>query len=279
MTPDPRLTLARDGLASADLQGVASAAAYRPTSLRQCVALSADLRRAPHPLAEQDDQLLFGEQFEVLQEKNGYALGRMTRDGYVGWLPAQSLAAPGPTATHRVSALRAHAFAGPDFKTAAEGPYALNALLAVEDEQGRYLKAAGAGWFAKVHLSLVGVFETDPATVAELFLHAPYRWGGRDGMGMDCSGLVQQSLFACGLACPRDADQQAAIGRAVGRQALCRSDLVFWPGHVGMMLDEARLIHANSFSMAVVIEPLETAIARIDDLGSGPPTAFRRVEV
>jgi cell wall-associated NlpC family hydrolase len=279
MTLDPRLMLARDGLASADLQGVLSSATYGPTTLHQCVALSADLRRAPHRLAEQDDQLLFGEQFEVLKEERGYALGRITRDGYVGWLPAKDLAAPGPIVTHRIAALRAHAFAGPDFKTAAEGPYALNALLAVEDEQGRYLKAAGAGWFAKVHLAPIGQFETDPAAIAELFLHAPYRWGGRDGMGMDCSGLVQQSLFACGLACPRDADQQAAIGRAVERADLRRSDLVFWPGHVGMMLDATRLIHANSFYMAVVIEPLEAAIARIDDLGGGPPTAFRRVEL
>ena len=112
----------------------------------------------------------------------------------------------------------------------------------------------------------------DPGAAALIHLGAPYLWGGRDSAGLDCSGLIQQALFACGVACPRDSDQQQALGVPAELDALRRGDLVFWPGHVGMMLDGERLIHANAHFMAVTVEPLADARARI-----GEPKACRRV--
>ncbi len=112
-----------------------------------------------------------------------------------------------------------------------------------------------------------------------MFLGAPYLWGGRDSLGLDCSGLVQQALYAVGAACPRDTDQQALLGESVPRSELARGDLVFWRGHVGMMLDETRLIHANAHHMAVAIEPLSAAVARIAGKGGGEPTAMRRLSL
>ena len=83
-------------------------------------------------------------------------------------------------------------------------------------------------------------------------------------------------MFACGLACPRDADMQQALGQEIGRQAFGRGDLVFWKGHVAIGLDASRILHANAHSMAVAIEPLDTALERIKAAGSGEPAAFRR---
>ncbi|MFI4936296.1 MAG: C40 family peptidase, partial [Caulobacterales bacterium] len=94
--------------------------------------------------------------------------------------------------------------------------------------------------------------------------------------GLDCSGLIQQARYACGLATPRDSDQQAVLGRDASPDELLRGDLVFWRGHVGMMLDGARLIHANAHHMAVTIEPLSEVVTRNEQKGAGPPTAYRR---
>ena len=113
--------------------------------------------------------------------------------------------------------------------------------------------------------------------MAERFLGAPYLWGGRESLGLDCSGLVQAALFACGLACPRDTDQQAGLGREIGRKDLHRGDLVFWNGHVAIGLDAERVVHANGYHMAVAIEPLEAAITRIAAPGGGMPTTYRRI--
>ena len=118
---------------------------------------------------------------------------------------------------------------------------------------------------------------TEPAAVAERYFGTPYLWGGRDSLGIDCSGLVQQALYACGRACPRDADQQMqAFPAEIGPDAVQRGDLIFWDGHVGIMLDEARLLHANSHHMAVAIERLSTVIDRNLAAGNGEPLGARR---
>ena len=274
---DPRLTLARPDLAAASLEGLVRAERFAPTQVLTCAAPVAAIRRAPDAAAEQMDQLLFGEIFEVADEADGWAWGQARRDGYVGFVERSILAALRPAPTHRVSALRAYAFAAPSIKARPIGLYSMNALVAIEAHEGRFARVAGSGWFVEGQLSAVGLAETDLAGVAERFLGAAYQWGGRESLGLDCSGLVQQAHYACGLSCPRDTDQQVGLGRAIEAADLGRGDLVFWRGHVGLMLDEARLLHANAHHMAVTIEPLAEAVRRIAAADSGTPTAYRRV--
>lgn len=277
MSLDPRDTLVRDGLAAAELEGVTAADRFVPTRAMQVSAFVAPIRRAPAPDAEQLDQLLFGETFEVLEEGGGFALGQATRDGYVGYVDLEALSSPVLAPTHRVTALRSYLFSEPDIKSPVLGLVSMNALVAVEAGEGRLAKVARGGWIAASHLAGVGSgFDTDWAGVAERFLGAPYLWGGRESLGLDCSGLVQQALYACGRACPRDTDQQRELGVEVALGDLRRGDLVFWRGHVGIMLDGARLLHANAHHMAVAVEPLQKAIARISTSGGGEPAAFRR---
>jgi cell wall-associated NlpC family hydrolase len=277
MSYDVRVTPLRDGIASQALEGLVKAEVYLEPKPRACVAPATAIRRAPDAASEQMDQLLFGETFDVIEEEGAFVWGQSHRDGYVGFVEATALAAPGPEPTHRVAALRTYAFAENSIKSRAGGPYSLGALVTVEVDEGRLCKVAGAGWMAAAHLAPVGEFETDAAAVAERYLGAPYLWGGRESLGLDCSGLVQQALFACGVACPRDADQQEALGRVIGRAEFGRGDLVFWRGHVAMGLDADRIVHANGHHMMVANEDLDAAIARIAAAGDGEPTSFRRL--
>ena len=146
------------------------------------------------------------------------------------------------------------------------------------DQIDALVEIEGAGWMVEAHLTPIGLYFDDLAELAKAYLAAPYQWGGRESAGLDCSGLVQQALYAAGRAGPRDTDMQGArVGRPVGRAELRRGDLVFWPGHVAMMIDETHILHANAHHMAVRIEPLADAIARIEAAGVGTPTGFRRV--
>ena len=271
---DPRLTLARDGIAARSLEGIVPADRYLDTTMRQTVIPSASLRRAPSPDAEQLDQLLFGELFEVLDEADGWVFGQAKRDGYVGYVGAAALGAPGPEPTHTVRALRSYGLSAPSIKAPPTGLYSMNALVAAEGRDGRFVKTAG-GWFVEEHLAPVGEAEADYVAMAERFVGAPYQWGGRESLGLDCSGLVQQSLYACGQACPRDSDQQAAMGEPV--ETLQRGDLVFWRGHVAVMTSATDIIHANAFHMAVVVETLAEAVARTIGRGGGEPTGYQRL--
>ncbi|HKK72986.1 MAG TPA: C40 family peptidase [Candidatus Krumholzibacteria bacterium] len=98
---------------------------------------------------------------------------------------------------------------------------------------------------------------------ARTFLGAPYRYGGDDTGGIDCSGLVVRSFGAAGVSMPRTAAAQAAAGYHVGRPDLRAGDLVLFAGsggsvgHVGIWIGGGRFIHASS-SRGVVVEQLAT---------------------
>jgi len=276
MKHDPRITPWRDGIAARSLEGVLEAEVYLDPKAMTCMAPAAALRAAADAGAEQMDQVLFGERFEVLEEEGGWLFGQAARDGYVGFVEAATLQPAAAMPTHRVSALRTYAFAEASIKSRASGPFSINSLVTVEAVEGRLAKVAGAGWMTADHLSPIGLFEDDWAAVAERFVGAPYLWGGRESLGLDCSGLVQQALFACGRACPRDTDQQQALGAPIEAGDFERGDLVFWKGHVALGVGEGRIVHANGHHMATVIEPLAEAVDRIRAAGAGEPTAWRR---
>jgi cell wall-associated NlpC family hydrolase len=273
---DPRLMLARTDLAAASLEGIVAAGRYVPSRPMRVAAPLAPIRRAPDPASERVDELLYGEAFEALADEGDFVWGQARRDGYVGFVPAAALAPAGAAPTHRVAAISTAAFAEPSIEAAATAPFSLNALVRVEAEDGPFGRAADGAWFRMEHLAPIGRFERDPALVAERFVGAPYLQGGRTSEGLDGPALIQQSLYACGRALPRDADLQLAKSREIGRGELARGDLVGWRGHVGLLLDAGRTIHASADHGAVVIEPLEQAIARFEAEGRGP-TVFRRL--
>ena len=244
--PDRRVTLVRDGVADRRLEGLVAADRFADVTPMQVSAPIASLRKAPEPDAEQEDQLVFGELFDVLFEVGGFAFGQARRDRYVGYVLLEALSAPVLTPEHRIAVPRTYAFAEPDIKSAIVGLYSLNALVTVEAREGRFVRGARSGWFVAHHLACVGRFETDYVAVAERFLHAPYQWGGRESLGLDCSALVQQALYACGRACPRDTDMQRDFFPEIAEADRRRGDLVFWRGHVAILLDPDTILHANA---------------------------------
>ena len=128
-----------------------------------------------------------------------------------------------------------------------------------------------------MHLAPLKARQPDFVAVAEQFLSAPYLWGGKTSLGIDCSGLVQVALQAAGHACPRDSDmQELALGKSSSLAELRRGDLVFWKGHVAIARDSETLLHANAHHMMVAIEPAAGAIARIKAAGS-EVTSVKRI--
>ena len=277
MTLDARICLARRDLADERLEGLVRAERFAAALPMRCIAPSTAVRAAPDDKAEQQDQLLFGEAFDVLEEADGWAWGQALRDGYVGFVQRERLAARETAPTHRIKALRTYGFCRPDLKSAPVTMLSINALVRAGKSENGFVEAGEAGWIYAPHLALLGEFEADFVAVAHRFLGAPYLWGGRDSLGLDCSGLIQQAFYACGRACPRDTDQQmAAFDKAAPLSELSGGDLVFWRGHVGVMCDGLSLLHANAFHMAVTLEPLAAAVSRIKASGSGEVVALRR---
>jgi cell wall-associated NlpC family hydrolase len=277
-TFDPRVTPARPDLAASHLQGQVAAARFVDGTAREVRDESAPLRREPSPDAALDTEALKGERVTVYESnEEGWCWGQLERDGYVGWLPANALAAPGPPATHTVTALRTLAFPGPSIKLPPIGAFTLGCRLVVIRTEGP-LAVTAAGYVPARHLAPVDTTEPNFVAVAERFVGVPYLWGGKTSLGIDCSGLVQLALTAAGIACPRDSDmQERALGEAIAPDVanLRHGDLIFWTGHVAIARDPATLVHANAFHMAAAIEPIAEAVRRIAADGSRIATVRR----
>jgi cell wall-associated NlpC family hydrolase len=265
---DPRLTPARGDIAAKYLEGKVEAARFVAGQPFEVIAAVAPLRRAPSADAELMTQALRGERVTIYDHNSeGWAWGQLDSDGYVGWLPDTALGEPGAVPTHKVIAIRSFAFPGPSIKLPPVETLVMGSVLTVTGEDGAFAITREGWHLPKSHLAAIGHHEADFVAVAERFIGTPYLWGGKSSFGNDCSGLVQISLNASGIGCPRDSDmQQASLGQAIDvaeARSLRRGDLLFWKGHVAIARDTKTIVHANAHHMATVIEHTAGAIARI----------------
>ena len=238
----------------------------------------AGLFAKPEPGAGQQTQLLFGEHFTVYDVQNGWAWGQADLDEYVGYTREDALSAP-EAATHRVQAIATPLFIAPDVKLGARELLPMNAKLSVAEGCGRFARLTNGSYVFAAHTATIDARVPDWVSVAEKFVGVPYIWGGKTSAGIDCSGLVQTALEAGGIRAPRDTDMmEAELGEHLVLNAeLERGDLIFWKGHVGIMLDAERLVHANGFAMQVSIEPIKIVDERTRALESLPIRSIKRL--
>lgn len=267
---DPRLQPFRPDLAAAHLRGQVEAARFAEGTRCEVIDPIADIRRNPWHEAPLDTQALKGERITVYESsEEGWAWGQSESDGYVGYLSANALGPLGPTMTHRVIAPRTLGFPAADIKLPPMIALPMGAQIAVARQDANFAIDAYGWHFPLSHVAPLSAKQPDFVAVAEILLNAPYLWGGKTALGIDCSGLVQIALQAAGLPCPRDSDmQEATLGQPAALSDLRRGDLVFWKGHVAIARDAGTLIHANAHHMAVAIEPVAEAMARIAAAGS-----------
>jgi len=284
---DPRLHPYRDDLAADFLEGRVEAEAFVAGKPRRVgVAFTAVMSKPVFsqftPGELQSSELLFGEGFTVYEDTDGWSWGQCGHDGYVGYVRSADLYSNLPEPTHWVTAARSLVF--PDNKGEYPATMGLTtaARVAVETVAGDFAKLASGGWMFTRHLG--GLSETLPdfVAVAQIFSRVPYLWGGRGGMGIDCSGLIQVPLAAAGLPVPRDSDQQAdAIGEDIplpdDLSDLRPGDIVFFPGHVGIHLGSGALLHASSHDMMVATHSLTEVIDRMVERKGEGITRVRRV--
>ncbi|MBX2837367.1 MAG: C40 family peptidase [Gammaproteobacteria bacterium] len=235
------------------------------------------VKAEPRAQAETVTEGLFGEAVEVLGHSTDWAHVRLLRDGYKGYILERSLAQSDTPTTHLVTNASTWVFEKPDIKSTTLQRLILGSELALvaDDGDGSFLQLKGGGYLWRGHVA--PVLRVDKRPLSELALsyyhNTPYLWGGRSVDGCDCSGLVQQLCQLKGLQVPRDSgEQEPVVGEPVPSPERTAEDLVFWPGHVGVLKSPDVLVHATAHYLKVCAEPLNAVIDR-----AGEPRSVKRL--
>jgi cell wall-associated NlpC family hydrolase len=213
----------------------------------------------PDRISENDSQLLYGEQFMVEESHGAYVYGHSILDNYKGYVEREQLVKNAPKANTIVKAKLTHQYPQPDFKSRPIQVLSfLSRLTVMEESQNGFTKLDDGNWVFSEDIALLDGFKMadDIAQTATIYLGTPYRYGGRSIFGIDCSGLVQQVLISHGQPCPpRDSkDQQGSIGTQADKENLQRNDIVYFQGHVGIMMDDRYILNATSRHMNTILE-------------------------
>ncbi len=271
---DARTHAVRGDLADLALAGQLFVPHYaRPMAMR-CTAVRAALRDIAKPEGKQVSELLYGEDFMVIDIAADWAWGYCRHDHYVGYVPISDLIVSDDSETETITVREAVVF-----NTVAGEASDLTLPM------GAKISGAPAGDMIETAIGCIatgaiGATFDDAASVAEMLIDTPYHWGGRSAHGIDCSGLIQLSLaLSTGLPAPRDSDQQQfGLGEDLPDGVpLARGDIIFFPGHVGIMRSGEELIHATMHYGKTVIEPLAEVIARIGKDHDTPILARKRI--
>lgn len=278
---DRRLTPARPDLAAEHLEGQVNSARFVAATPMQVKAAIIPLRPSPETDAGIDTVLLHGEGFDAYDVQDGWVWGQATLDGYVGYVPEAALSTEVFEPTHTVSVPTTHLYRTNSMKTEPVAALWMTSLVAPKtfypkNTEGVAFAEVGGLFMPSDHLAPVDEVAEDFVSVAEMLINAPYVWGGKTAAGVDCSGLIQVALARAGVSVPRDSDMLQAVGEPAKENDLRRGDLLFWKGHVGVMVDPDTLLHATAFSMRTMLEPVSETRARIETGLGLPLLAVRR---
>ena len=223
-----------------------------------------------------ETECLFGETIEILDEYSTWIYCRLLSDNYHGWIYKKSvgyLKQP----THRVISIRTFLFTDQSEKSNYIHYLPLGAKLHVNNITNDWAEICLSdkhsyqiAYVPYKHIVKLNNKINDWVSVAEKLIGTPYKWGGKDTIGIDCSALVQLSYEAYGEIIPRNSIDQLRLPKKniYNIKKLSRGFVVFWKGHVGIMVDKLHCIHANAYHMTTIVEPLKKIINRMNNENS-----------
>jgi len=222
---------------------------------------------------ELETELLFGEIFIGEEEIEGWVHGYCEHDEYKGWVRRDTLSRNAFTPTHIINVAHTISYKNNEIESEVVNHLSFGSKIeVVKTDEGRYgelmAQLSTGEWVMSAHITDINSFEKDYVTTALKFLNTPYRWGGRSGLGIDCSGLTQVCFARAGIKIPRNVSQQIEFFKNdVAPEEIQKGDIVFFKGHVGIMIDDKNIITAigdrprggigGRVGMIVRTEPLE----------------------
>lgn len=231
------------------------------------------MKSEPSEESPLETQCLFGETVEMLDERSDWVYCKLKTDNYKGWVKKEGLSKRGLEATHRVIVKRSFIYKDQTPKSNCLFYLPIGARVTVENAHPDWSQIKfyidnkiKIGFVPSNHIVCIDHKVTDWVTIAQQLEGTPYRWGGRDTIGIDCSALLQLAYQTYGQIIPRNTLDQITLKKSNVNQIpdLKRGCVIFWEGHVGIMVDKLNCIHANGYHMKTKTEPLFDVISRMN---------------
>lgn len=227
-----------------------------------------------------DTECLFGESFNVLKKVGLWSYGISTEDNYKGWIRSSSLSNHYTINTHIVLSVRIFVYSKPNIKSKILMYLPMRSKVNILEIKEGWAKINNLnknninfGFIMSSQILEKDVVISDWVEHTKSLLSIPYRWGGRDTFGIDCSAFLQLSKAFDSEKLPRDTIDQLnyfkklkkyRIEQNSSKQNFQKGDIVYWQGHIAIVIDNKNIIHASGFHGKVIVENIKKALERIN---------------